>query len=906
MSVVRSGLWIQAILGCLLVSGSVSPGHGQSTQGLGGLFTQAPVDCSDEAEADNPGCDQGTRPTGSDAARQQVPSGATQPAPYSDTQRLYVDQSAGSFARGAVAARRVPGRKEPLTEFQKLVAASTEAVLPVYGASLFRDAQPSTFAPVDQVQVTPEYTIGPGDEVLIRVWGQLALNARLTVDRGGAIYVPHVGQVQVAGLPYAQLESVLRSQIGRLYRNFDLNANLGQLRSIQVLVVGQARRPGSYTISSLSTLVNAVFASGGPASEGSMRNIQLKRGGQIVTTFDLYDLLLAGDKSHDSVLQSGDIVFFPPVGPQVAVAGSVRQPAIYELKPGTGEARVRDVLALAGGVSQLASTQSASIERIADRQAREELNIRLEGAGLETPLHGGDLLRVLSLVPRFNKTVTLRGNVANPGRYEWHPGMRVRDLIPNQDALLTREYWRRTNAKGAFVPDVYSPLDKPAGAGGELPQYRRRTTVSGSGGQSDQGLRQQDATQQQGGAGDERPGDTEAASRDGADAARYAGGEGGRYGAGEPLYPEDQSGDIADGGRSQAPRDSVRAEASNSPVAGSVSSGRGNFPQRNFIERSAADVDWAFAAIERLNPNDLTTNVVSFNLGAVVLRGDAEQDLPLEPGDVVTVFSKADISVPQEQQVKFVRLEGEFRAAGVYQALPGETLRALVRRVGGVTPNAYLYGSLFTRESTRQQQQQRLDEFASSLERQIEVEGSSRAASVVSASEAALSGNSLESQRSLVASVKRLRATGRVVLRIPFDAAEVSILPDLPLEDGDSFTVPARPQVVSVVGAVYNQNSFLFAPNRLLSDYLSEAGGVNRDGDHRHAFVIRADGSVVSRSGSADTIWDVHFNRTAMHPGDTLVVPDNINKRTLLRGLTDWSQVFGQFALGAAAINVVR
>ena len=217
------------------------------------------------------------------------------------------------------------------TEFQQMVANSVGKMLPIYGAKLFRNP-PSTFAPLNMVPVTPDYVIGPGDELRIQVWGQVTLDGRYMVDRSGNIYIPQVGSLQVAGLPFAQLQEHLRSQMARVFRNFDLNVYMGQLRSIQVFVVGQARRPGNYTISSLSTLTNALFATGGPTPQGSMRHIQLKRSGKVVVDFDLYDLLERGDKTNDVQLLPGDVIYIPPVGPQVAVAGSVKAPAIYELK----------------------------------------------------------------------------------------------------------------------------------------------------------------------------------------------------------------------------------------------------------------------------------------------------------------------------------------------------------------------------------------------------------------------------------------------------------------------------------------------------------------------------------------------------------------------------------------------
>src|SRR6266852_4491478 len=331
---------------------------------------------------------------------------------------------------------------EPDIEFQDFVTSSLGYHLAIFGQSLFRTV-PSTFAPLDRVPVTPDYLIGPGDELLIRVWGQVDVNYRAVVDRNGAIYVPRIGAISVAGTRYDQLHSVVQAAISRVYKNFELNITMGQLRSIQVFVVGQVRRPGTYTVSSLSSLVNALFASGGPSKRGSMRRIMLKRQGKEVTSFDLYDLLANGDKSKDAQLLPGDVIYIPPVGPLIAVAGSVNVPAIYELREG---ASLKQALDMAGGLTTTADGQKAVVERIENRSTRKVEEFPLDEKGLQRPLTDGDVVRIFSLSPRFDNAVTLHGNVAHPGRYEWHSGLRLRDLIPSPEALLTRDYWRDINS----------------------------------------------------------------------------------------------------------------------------------------------------------------------------------------------------------------------------------------------------------------------------------------------------------------------------------------------------------------------------------------------------------------------------------------------------------------------------
>src|SRR6202044_3021711 len=248
-----------------------------------------------------------------------------------------------------------------------------------------------------------------------------------------------------------------------------------------------------------------------------------------------------------------------------------------------------------------------------------------------------------------------------------------------------------------------------------------------------------------------------------------------------------------------------------------------------------------YAVIERMNPDTLTTSLVPFNPGQLVMGHDAAQNLTLQPGDVVTLFSQADIKVPQAERTKFVRLEGEFAHAGIYSALPGETLPELVARAGGLTPAAYLFGSNFTRESTRVLQQLRLNDYLQNLELEIDRATIASAASVGAVDPAATAAS-----RSLVARFRTIRATGRVVLDIPQNATGIASLPNIQLEDGDRFVVPSKPSTVNVVGAVYDQNSFLFRNTQEVGSYLRLAGGPTKSADGKSSFVIRADGSVVS------------------------------------------------------------
>jgi len=663
-------------------------------------------------------------------------------------------------------------------EFQLFIEASTGQRLPIFGQELFEGA-PSTFAPVENIPVPADYVIGPGDELLVRAWGQIDVDYRAVVDRNGTINIPRVGSINVAGVKYQGITDHVRRAISRNFRNFDILVTLGQLRSVQVFVVGYARRPGSYTVSSLSTLMNAIFAAGGPSAAGSMRGVQLKRGNITVTELDLYDLLLTGDKSRDAALLPGDVIYFPPIGPLAAVSGSVNQPAVFELK---GHTTLGNLVGYAGGLSTVAQARQATIERIDNRRTRVVEQVDLDFNAAQRPVKDGDLVSVLAILPKFENAVTLRGKVATPLRYPYRPGMRIRDLIPDKEALITPDYYKRQNL--AVRTDIVT-------------QEQLTTNV----------------------------------------------------------------------------------------------------------RRLADEINWDYAVIERQKQTDLSTELIPFNLGKVVLENDPIANLPLQPGDVVTIFSKTDVAAPAARRPVVVSFEGEFNFAGVYQAQPKETLRQLVVRVGGLTERAYVFGAHFMRESTRREQEERLRIAIERLEQDLQRAAVTRTQSAVTPEDTAAVKQEVEAQRNLVARLKALRPSGRIVLELP-ENPTVANLPDIELEDGDRLVIPQLPSQVSVFGTVFNEASFLYTPDKSVSDYLSLAGGPRKEADKSSIYVLRADGSVVSRRQSG--FLSASFSGARLMPGDAIVVPEDFERTTWMKDLKDWTQIFFQFGLGVAALEVLR
>ena len=758
------------------------------------------------------------------------------------------------------------------TEFQKFVETATGRLLPIFGAEFFAATadNPPQF---ENVPVTADYVVGPGDELVVRAWGSIDVDYRATVDRNGQVSLPKVGTFTVAGARAADLEKQLRAQIGRLYNNFSLSVSLGQLRGLKVFVVGPAQRPGVYTLPSQSTLLAALAAAGGPGPNGSMRRISLRRDGRIVSELDVYDFLVQGDKSKDLQLAAGDVIVVRPAGPRVAVAGTIDNAAIYELR-GRDEP-LRDVLRYAGGTPVLASPGRAQLERIdaAQRPARYVEEVRLDAEGLQKPLRDGDVLTLLAISPQFANAVTLRGHVAQPLRYPYKPGMRIRDLIPDKEALVTPGFYRRKN----LLVQVIEPDDESLTPYERQRAYERerRAALVAAGGSASPG-----ATTGMGGA--VLPGAAAAPGQ-----------------AGTPGAPGTPAGTRATGVR--APTDAERTRADDQAAA-----------ERSRRTPAALfdALNWDYAVIERLDRSDLTTKVISFNLGRAVLQGDPAENVELMPGDVVTIYGQKDIRVPVARQTRLVAIEGEVGAPGIYQVQPGETLKMLVARAGGFTPQAYVYGLEFTREETRLRQRENLATAIARVEALAATQAARDAANTRNdpSAERSAAVSSAAAQAQLVR-LSRIQPNGRIALELSPTVNAAEELPDLPLENADRVSVPPRPGFVTVAGAVVNSNAFLWKPGRTAGDYLKLAG-IDEAADPSNAFILRADGTVrhaneergfFGRRGGVES--------QPLYPGDAVVVPNQLDfetwGRALVRNLKDFSQIFSGFGIGIAAINTL-
>ena len=688
---------------------------------------------------------------------------------------------------------------EPLApnEFQKFVLESVGSLLPLYGVDFFQNSQAvansaNPFAPAQNIPVSSDYALGAGDEVLIRGWGSIEVDVRATIDRNGAISIPRVGTVQLAGVKAAQAEGVIKAAIGRYFRDFELSVTLGQLRSVTVYVVGQARRPGTYTLSSISTLVSGLFASGGPNANGSMRKVQLKRGGRVVTEFDLYTFLAQGNSTGDARLMDGDVIFIPAAYGHIALTGKVTTPGVYEIK-NEGES-LGSVLFVAGGTPVVADSRKVYLERINPTlaQPRQVEEFALDTAGLQKQLRRGDLLSVLGVVPEFSNAVTLRGNVSQPQRQPFKPGMRIRDLIPTKDVLISRASVVRQN-------DVLAP---------------------------------------------------------------------------------------------QATRDS------SDTLAGRVG---------NLID----EVNFDYAVIERVDKATLSVKLIPFNLGRVLANAADSDNLLLVAGDVVTVFSVTDVRVPLAKRRVYVRVEGEVSNPGVYQMSSGDNLQSLVDKAGGLTRDAYLFGSAFYREEVKKTQTDNFDKLIRRLEAEssaalTQSSQSNGASDALAATAQARIQVAQAAQRQALDRLRTIKPTGRISLDVPASGGDsVSNLPTLRLESGDRLVVSSRPDFVYVFGSVNVESALIHKPGKSVVDYLEQAG-LTSGADRDNVILVRADGSAQTNSSN----WGNSVLRTQVMPGDTLVLPEKVDRETgwsfFIRNTKDLTQIFYQLGIGAAALKTLR
>ena len=759
----------------------------------------------------------------------------------------------------------------PPNEFQKYVLQTTGQSLPLFGSEFF-DNLANNNGQFSRSPVSDDYVLGAGDQLFIRVWGSTSAEAAVTVDRQGAIAFPKLGTLQLAGVKAGQLDSVVKSYFNKYYKDIEVSVSVGKLRKITVFVVGQARNPGSYSLTGQSTLTSALFASGGPNASGSLRNLQVMRQGKSVAEFDLYNFLGKGDKSQDIKLQDGDVVFYPKAVGYMAVMGKINTPSIYEVR-GVNDP-LEYFVTLAGGLPVSADPRRATLDRIqpgAD-QPRTVESVSLLGAGLQTKVKNGDVLTVSAALPEIAGAVTLRGSVAQPARLPWKSGMRVSDVINKKSLLLTPESVRKQNEvlfdKFEQERTARSRARVPADLAAERVLLMGRNDLD-----SDKTLQ-------------------------------------------NSFIPNGTLSSL--GGRQneqQAPKsnDSSKSSELTDRYIAIAQLGKPVISEDNLADRIgqlSEQINLDYAVVERFSRETLQVNLLPFNLGKILLSPKGQDDLVLEAGDIITVFSSKEIQIPTSRQKAFVRIEGEVNKPGIYPVGPGDTLKSLIEKAGGVTPEAYLFATGLFREEVKKSQLQNMDK----LLRKMEAESSAAVAQITQSGGASADPASLQAkvqsvqqaQRQSLERFRMLKPEGRISLSInPSVNLTVENFPSLRLENGDRITIPPRPDFIQVFGSVNTESALVYKAGLSVKDYIALAG-VGGSADVNGAILVRADGSAMTNQ----SYWVNDVLSAQVLPGDTIVMPEKFDRESgwsqTVRSAKDFTQVLYQLGLGAAAIKTLR
>ena len=707
-----------------------------------------------------------------------------------------------------------------------------------FGYSLFSKA-PNDFSALEDVPVNPDYVVGPGDTFTINVWGSANFSHTVTVRRDGNIFIPKIGTLKVWGDTFKVMTGKIEKRLSSFFSGIKVNIAFESIRSIDVFVVGEVEKPGSYSVPSTSAVINVLFHSGGPTRKGSLRNIQLVRNNQKIADIDLYDFLIHGKNSAQK-LQSQDVILVPVIGQVAAVAGHVKRPGIYEILAGNS---LFDVLQMAGGLSFTGEAGRLELQRVKGNKERitRDFNIpddirslnEKEAAqtDLKAKVEDGDLVKIFPVLQAVRKTVFLSGHVKRPGAYEFKAGMKLRDLVANFDSLLSEPY-----TDYAQIVRTLPPQDERQAIFVNL--------AAALNGDESQNIALQERDQ-------------------------------------IVVYSKDEL--------------NLRAKVE--------ISGRVNRPGKYFFFDGMTLRDLILMAgnvtqdaylgnieVARYSPqiDKLDIKRIRKNLGEV-LKGSAESNLKLQAKDRVFVQGIANWEMQNIAEV-----QGEVQFPGKYTYLPGERLSSILERAGGYTKKAFLKGAVFTRASVKEIQARALQQQIAQLEEavlqeQVSPSENTKSEDIKDMQQAAIA------RRTMLRNLQEAEVTGRMVIKLEDLKDLKNSGYDIQLEPNDRLIVPPTPSSVTVMGEVYNPTSMIYIDGKDLQHYLSKSGGPTVNADVDSIFVVKADGSVVSRQQNRGFLLR-NFYQTEVDRGDTILVPKDISRFSWLSTTKDITDILFKIA----------
>ncbi len=815
------------------------------------------------------------------------------------------------------------------------------AELKRFGLELFAGS-PTTFAPISDVPVPADYTIGAGDEIVIQLFGKENLTHRLRVNRAGIINFPSLGPIQVAGMSFSEVRDSLNQRVKEQMIGVRSDISMGEMRTMQVFVMGDAYKPGAYTVSALTTISQAIYYSGGFGNSGALRNIQLKRNGQVIRKLDMYELLLKGDARNDVRLLPGDVVFIGTVQQTVAIDGEVNRPAIYEIKPGE---TYKHAILMAGGLTANAYGDQIEVKRYAARGERELITLDFtQTKDTQTKVQNGDVVTVLKKSGDLTRYVQIEGDVRHPGFVEWQSGLRIADLFYSLDssfnatadvnyAVVVREInaqrdietYQVNLAKAILAPDSKDNLEL---------QERDRLLVFNRFNYNELNDIE------------EREFDTKAKTLEEAKAQ-----------AREELKQEQQAVNTSintnqalDASNPLVAPDPIVAPAVNSQSSGDaklILRGKvitqGDLDALKLTTRRtllasvlmqlqhqsklglAPQIAEVFGEVKHPGRYPITPNMTvstllqaaggltydAFTINAELARTminsrDERAYINVERIDLrraiqggntadVIIAGRDRLNILEKPSAKLqssVTLQGEVRFPGTYTVRQGETLGELLERAGGLTEFAHPQGAIFTREALRLQEEKLLNEYAADMRAETAKKtfrADTNLGSVISDPEKTLK---------FVEEASRSKALGRMVVQLS-RVIKAESAADFMLEDGDFLFVPTFRNTVSIMGEVQVPLTYLLDNKLDVDDYLNKAGGMKKQADEDRVFVVRADGSVFKPTSG---YWFGN-NKRELQAGDTIVVPIDTDYRDALSTWTAATQILYQTGV---AINALK
>lgn len=809
---------------------------------------------------------------------------------------------------------------------------SPKKTLQRFGLDLF-SGQPSTFAPTNNTPVPANYVLGPGDSLIVNIFGKDEQTHEVMVDREGAITIPGIEPIYVTGSDYAETKQLLVSKIKSQFVGANATVSMGKLRTIRVFVLGEAYQPGAYAISALSTITHALIVSGGVTDIGSLRAVQLKRSGQVVATLDLYDLLIKGDTSNDLILQAGDVVFVPTLSKTVEISGEVRRPAVYELKENESYA---DLLKLAGGTKSKAALNTVSVERFTERQMKRVFNFdfRKRSSDLKRLPLDGDEVFVDGASEQFAQSITLIGAIERPGIMQWRSGARVTDylsaiqgvFLPIADlnyGLVVRQQKNKPDldilqfSPQSAVLEPNSDDNLPLKPNDKVLIFSRFEAKSAE----KRMLEKYAMTQEQFDLANKEQlweeykekqffdfiekrnaselSDAEQMATDASFADRslvrlnteekskrpntyYSMFSRHRLLAPVILMLREQAGMGASvrlvevDGRVKTPG------VYPLPVDGRLSDlivAAGGLDESAYLEH---------AELTRTTSSTSSTDVEHINVNLRgVLNHEPQQDILLVSKDRVNV-----LPIPNWQDNITVSLSGEVKFPGKYTIRRGESLAQVVERAGGFTSFADLEAAIFTRATLRARERQQLQKLTDDLKREMAAKSFEKENTLTTT-------NSYSDMKLLLADLAKIDAVGRLIIDLPDIIAGVNGT-DVELQNGDELVVPSKRQSINVIGEVYVSTSHMYEPSVTLQEYIERSGGFKQRAADESVYIIKSNGSVViPRSGS----WFAVEESMQLEAGDTIVVPldtEYVDNISLWNSAT---QIVYQLAVTVAAIG---